>query len=297
MGEITICPELLTDLAGLSSSSRSSILKKLTAQEWPRCAEDIHYWLSPSAHGGVPYVFTKDEHAGFECVHCPPSSENNHAFYHLAHHLSHRHGVESDNTTIEGQRIVKAHFRQLPAIRPFPYDEPSMSYIKPIINTWLTQQLILVEKSRDMMATWMFIVMYTWDTIFHSGRQNFFQAQNAKKTYDLVRRAHHILKQQPSFFTPYPYTCKVGAWGGGELQIDTLDSEIIGMPEGNDQIRQYHPSGMFTDETAFHKNAEETFAAVKPAIQAGGRYTGVSTAYPAWFMHACKDTLDASILD
>jgi hypothetical protein len=52
---------------------------------------------------------------------------------------------------------------------------------------------------------------------------------------------------------------------------------------------------MFTDETAFHKDAGETFAAIKPAIQNGGRYTGVSSAYPGWFMLACKDQLDMEI--
>ncbi|MCX7827576.1 MAG: hypothetical protein N2689_18775, partial [Verrucomicrobiae bacterium] len=78
----------------------------------------------------------------------------------------------------------------------------------------------------------------------------------------------------------------------GELLVESLHSQIIGLPQGPDKIRQYHPTGIFTDETAFHPQAADTFAAVKPAIQSGGRYTGVSSAYPSWFMHACQDTLD-----
>ena len=77
---------------------------------------------------------------------------------------------------------------------------------------------------------------------------------------------------------------------------ESLGSEIEGFPKGGDQVRQYHPSGMFTDETAFHEDAGETFAAIKPAIANGGRYTGVSSAYPGWFMLAAKDLFEAEVV-
>ena len=44
------------------------------------------------------------------------------------------------------------------------------------------------------MATWLVVALYTWDTIFHPGRQNFFQSETAPKTLELVRRAWHIYK-------------------------------------------------------------------------------------------------------
>ncbi len=71
-----------------------------------------------------------------------------------------------------------------------------------------------------------------------------------------------------------------------------LDSEIIGLAQGPDQIRMHHPSGVFMDEAAFQEKAGDTFAAIKPAIQNGGRFTAISSAAPGWFALVCEDKLD-----
>jgi hypothetical protein len=76
------------------------------------------------------------------------------------------------------------------------------------------------------------------------------------------------------------------------MRLEELNSEILGFAQGGDQIRQYHPTGLFADEAAFQTAAEDSFGAAKPALQNGGRYTAVSSANPSYFMLLCKDRSD-----
>src|SRR5438445_228267 len=64
-------------------------------------------------------------------------------------------------------------YSELPTIRPFPLHD----YMLPIIDTWLNEQFFLIQKSRDMIATWTIVMLYTWDTLFHQGRQHIFQSE------------------------------------------------------------------------------------------------------------------------
>ncbi len=268
--------DTLARIAALPPADRRAALRALGRAEFERCAADPLYWLF---HPSIPYVYTIDYHPVYRCVLC---STEGHRHHKLRTHLQLAHNLDVDALA------ARSHFVELPPIRPFPHKP----YFEPIVRTWQTEQLILVEKSRDMMATWLFVALYAWDTLFHPGRQNFIQSETAKKTRELIRRAHFIWRNQPNFLRPHPVVYTVGTDGSGELHCEALNSSIIGLPQGSDKIRQYHPTGVFTDETAFHPQAAETFAAIKPAIQSGGRYTGVSSAAPSWFMHAALDTLD-----
>lgn len=281
--DVTITRELIDSLKKYPLARRKRILNELGHMEFSRCADSLHYWMDPNAHW-VPYVYTYDQHPMFKCNLCPSDSDEVHHNFKRQFHLEHAHGRPN-----AGYEEIRQCFTELSTTRPFP----SKEYFGTIATHWLQQPLMLVEKSRDMMATWMTITFYTWDTIFHGGRQNFFQSETAKKTRELVKRSLWIWQHQPRFIRDiHRFKFAIGVDGAGEFRSESLNSEIIGMPQGNDQIRQYHPSGVFTDETAFHEKASESFAAIKPSIQNGGRYTAVSTAFPSWFMLACGDVLE-----
>ena len=280
--DITLTNEIIEKVGKLPMARRQKIFAEIGKMEWDRCADSLHYWLDPTAHY-IPYVYTFDPHPMHKCLLCDPDNEEVHPTSKHKAHLELFH-----NKTNAGYEEMRQYFKEVPAIRALPGKE----YFGVIAQYWLYQPLLLVEKSRDMMATWMTVAFYTWDTIFHSGRQNFFQSQTAKKTRELVKRAKFIYEHQPKFIKDqHRFKFAIGVDGAGEFVCDSLNSEIIGVPQGSDQVRQYHPSGIFTDETAFHSDAGETFAAIKPAISNGGRYTGVSSAFPGWFQLACNDQL------
>lgn len=271
---------MLTKISRMPKAKRAAAMKLVGQEEWSRCADDIFYWLDPSAHL-VPYVYTKDPHPMHVCIMC-----NDGEAYHFNKrqiHLLNRHKV---NARTDNE--LKPYFKELPTIRPFP-DQP---YFKPIIESWLQEPLMVIEKSRDMMATWLGITMFYWDAFFHEGRQHIFQSETAMKTRELVERLQVIHDNQPKWFRDiHPVRVTEGIGKAGLAKCASLQSEIIGFPQGADKIRQYHPSGMFSDEAAFNPNASETFAALKPAIQNGGRYLAVSSANPSFFMHLAQDSV------
>lgn len=272
---IELNQDTISYLARCSPKERDKIYAEIGKVEWQHCADDMVYWLDHTRHL-LPYVYTRDPMPLYECTRC--NDGQGRAFDKRHPHLLNYHDIDTENEA--------EYFRELPTDRIwtlFPYHEP-------IIRVWLRHKILFIEKSRDMMTTWLVVAMYTWDTIFHKNRENIFQSDDSTKTSDLVERAYFIWNNQPAFLKSlHPATYASGNSRSGILRVPSLTSTILGFPAGPDQIRQYHPSGVFVDEAAFQAEAEAAFMAVKPAIQAGGRYTAVSSANPGFFMTACRD--------
>ena len=256
--------------------------------ELERCADDPLYWIDASRHvrtkaypGGLPYCFTKDPHKIYTCNLCGLEANEEKRVDHLEclHH----------EPTPTLHRLREA-FTILPAIRPFPMFE----YMEPIIDNWVGSQYFAIEKSRDMSATWLMIALHVWDAMFHKGRQHILQSEDAFKTLELVQRSYCVYENTPAFLKEAigPANYSKGTTKSGELYFTKMQSEILGLPQGADQIRQFHPTGVFSDEAAFQVEAGATFAAIKPAIMQGGRFSAISSANKSWFELVCRDRTD-----
>ena len=183
---------------------------------------------------------------------------------------------------------LDVHDRDNP-IKSFPDKE----YIKFIVDKWLTDRLLLVPKSRQMMLSWIMVALYLWDTQFHKGRLTFFQSKKADDANDLVKRAKLIWDNEPAFLKKYYEDGKFkdlicnpqnqGQHVYGALNFPDILSEIRGIPEGGDVIRMHTASGILSDEMAFQPEAKSAFTAARPTLSANGRWTGVSTAEDATF--------------
>lgn len=276
----------------LSPKMSSRLLKKMAEVEWCKCRDDIDYWLDATKHmptsnwpDGTPYVFTHDPHPMYKCTQCPVEEENFYPFNALHTHLEARHNIEEKNPA-----IIRGYFHEIPSVRPFPYHLP---YMKPIINYWQMEPLFVIEKSRDMVATWTMVMLFTWDTLYHEGAQNIMQSLTAAKAYDLVDRAWRIYKHQPAFLKKvHRASITKGDMKGGVLNVPSLGSSMMGFPQDPDTVRQFHPRGLFQDEAAFMPKAGDAFAAAKPTIQNGGRYGAISSANAGWFQLLCEDKLE-----
>lgn len=277
MTELEITKPLLSSIAKLPRGRRDGFLRLLGKIEFDRCAKDAMYWFDATRHDTIPYVFTQDPHPMYACTHC-------------------HDGISYSFNALPSHRCGPEYMQELPSTRPFTL----FPYLPPIIDAWLKEPMLAWEKSRDMMATWTTVALFTWDTFFHEGRQNIFQSDDSTKTAELVKRAAFICKNQPSFLRNHRrIEFSLGQTRSGELKIgggvENGGSEILGFPQGPDQIRQYHPSGIMLDEAAFQIEAGEAFAAIKPSIQNGGRCTMVSTANPSFFFYVCRDRTDEII--
>ncbi|HXC61437.1 MAG TPA: hypothetical protein VNV63_02065, partial [Nitrospiria bacterium] len=283
--DLDLTPDVLKYLAQLPAPARTKLLEEIGRQEWDKCASDPMYWIDQSRHA-LPYVYTRDPKQLYTCKGC--SDGNTYTFDSRIRHLQIRHEWEPDRLDVLTSYDFDEHFDGLPTTRPFTL----FPYIEPIVKTWLREKILFIEKSRDMMITWLTVTLYTWDTLFHKNRENIFQSDDSSKALDLVERAHFIWDNQPAFLkNVHPVSFSHGQTRGGILKVPDLKSVIYGFPAGPDQIRQFHPSGCFQDEAAFQAEAEAAFTAIKPAIQAGGRFTAVSSANAGWFHRCVKDVI------
>lgn len=272
--------DMIARLKRMTKAQQQIALVKIGQEEFARCSEDIFYWLDKTRHP-IPYAYTKDPKAMHECNLCTDGEA--HQFDKRAFHLLTYHKIEA-----HGESEIKRYFHEMDTVRPFPM----LPYIKPIIETFLSEKLIVLEKSRDMLGTWSAISFLTWDGIFHKGRQILYQSEDATRTRDLIDRSMTMWKNQPDWLkNVHKAAVAEGSNKAGIIKIPSLQSEILGLPKGSTKVRQYHPSAMFSDEAAFNPEASESFSAIKPAISAGGRYIAISSANPSWFMHVCRDTL------
>lgn len=288
LAEPFLTPERMERIARLQPTARREAMAAAAREEWERCSEDIFYWLTPAAHI-VPYVYTKDPKPLHRCKHCPESSDP------LTFSKRHLHLLNTHNLEVPDEKSLRAHYDELDTIRPFTMKE----YFPPIIETWLREDLMAIEKSRDMMMTWLVVIMFAWDTLFHRGRQNLFQSETAAKTRELVHeRAWIIYDSQPKWLKAvHKATYAEGSARAGLIEVPSLKgSQIVGFPQGPDKVRMYHPTGFFSDEAAFNPEASATFAAIRPAIMSGGKYTAISSANEGWFHRLCLDQLNQGSL-
>jgi magnesium chelatase family protein len=66
-------------------------------------------------------------------------------------------------------------------------------------------------------------------------------------------------------------------------------SEIWGIPQGGDVIRQHTGSGLFIDEAGFQADLEAALGAAQPMLKGGGRLDIVSSAEPGYFEELVED--------
>jgi hypothetical protein len=169
-------------------------------------------------------------------------------------------------------------------VKPFP----KLPYIKYFFNEWLNEDLIALHKNRRMLISWGFIVAHLWLAMFHPGAQIFFVSDKEQKSNELVRRAEFIYDHIPPDKMLLPRkrsaSCLLGFPG--------LDSFIMGLPSGSDQLRQYTASAIFFDEFAFWEAGQkEALASARPTVQGGGKLTIVSSVHEGPFYDICFDKL------
>lgn len=276
--ELDLTLDLLASVARLPARQREKVMEVIGTSEFRKCADDPLYWIDASRHGDLPYVYTVDPHKIYTCNICTLEVNEEKRVDHLE--VMHKEAHPSLHR-------LREIFTILPAVRPFPM----FPYMAPIIEAWMGSQYFAMEKSRDMGATWLLIALHTWDCMFHNGRQHIFQSEDAYKTLELIQRAEAIYDNTPKFLRSVigPASCSKGTTKSGEMYFSKQKSELLGLPQGANQIRQFHPSGIFSDEAAFQLEAGATFAAIKPAIMMGGRFSAISSANRSWFEKVCRD--------
>lgn len=152
-------------------------------------------------------------------------------------------------------------------------------YMRELAQLFLDEQLLLVEKSRQMMVTWLMIACHLWDAQFHEGRRIFIQSKKEVDANHLIDRAKIIYNNYPEYYRRVIHNLFPAREPMAYLKLEfpKQNSVLQGTAQGADVLRQYTASRIFQDEMAFQDKAEEAFIAAKPTIVGGGSFIGVST--------------------
>lgn len=164
-------------------------------------------------------------------------------------------------------------------------------YLAHLTRYWMAHPLVAVPKSRRMRISWWGIAIHLWLALHRRGTKIAFVSRKegrdeSEGSAELVWRAKFILDHLPKTI-PHPSA----EYKFCRLAFPDLDSEIIGVGQGADQLRQHTITAILGDECAFWEHARQFYAASKPTIEGGGRLTLISSANPGFFEQLVHDRL------
>jgi hypothetical protein len=179
-----------------------------------------------------------------------------------------------------------SHWREAGAHSPYR-SFPDKPYFRPLVEAFQNEPVMFVEKSRDMMLSWLFVGLFTHKAMTTPGIEVLFQSQKEDKAFELVDYARTLYEQQDEKLRELHPLAK-GRQSGGEIEFAN-GSRIIGIPGGGDQVRSYHPWGLLQDEAAFMPEAGKAYDHAVPVCQ---KIVVVSSAGPGWFSEQCQSATD-----
>jgi hypothetical protein len=161
---------------------------------------------------------------------------------------------------------------------------PDKEYLSYICTAWLKHDLLAIPKTRRMMLSWLMIALHLWAALFHPNSAIFVQSKKQEDSDFLIadKRMMFIYNNLPK-----THRWPVCAYKSCNIAVSN-GSYIKAIGQGADQLRGYTASYIMLDECAFWEQAEDTWAALKPTVQGGGRVVLVSSAGPGFYQRICE---------
>lgn len=164
---------------------------------------------------------------------------------------------------------------------------PAYPWLELVTREWQANRLIAIPKSRRMMISWLMVYLHLWLAMWHPGVAAFFVSQSERLSSDLIEKCDFIFRHIPDNVMLKPKIKRKHCL----IEFPGLDSYIMGIPEGENQLRSYTATALCFDEWAFWERPMESLAAAKPTITGGGRLTIVSTPGKECFRELCFDSI------
>lgn len=167
--------------------------------------------------------------------------------------------------------------KNTPPVAPFP----KKSYFIWLVTLLLTEPTLFIPKSREMMTSWLVCAYISWMTQWLPQIQWIIQTEKEDKATELINYCRILYRREPEWMQQKnPLTTDNTV----ELRRKN-GSHILAVPQGENQVRLYHPYGYMQDEAAFLPEAEQCFNAVRPVAK---QIVCVSSDEVGWFHHQTK---------
>lgn len=172
--------------------------------------------------------------------------------------------------------------------KPFP-DWP---YLHEMVDLYLTERGLLIEKARQLMLTWLFAAIVVWEVRSKPGQRWGWVSLKEGHADEALERMWAVVERMPG----QPVRTQQGAKafrdaGGvlwqrshGRISIPSLRSNVHAMSQSVDDARSFTFSGIVVDEAAFQPKFKDAYASLKPTIDKG-RFVAITTAGPFGFCH------------
>lgn len=155
-------------------------------------------------------------------------------------------------------------------------------YLIRVAREWFENPLVVVAKSRQTMLTWIISACFLWDAMFRKARLNIVVSKKSDDANEVLNRIKGIYMRMPLsdfWHSHMPVKKSPGNECGSYCLMEFVHnkSRIMGLSQNPDDIKGLTASNIFSDEVAAQERARETFVAMKPTLDGGGRYVAVST--------------------
>ena len=172
---------------------------------------------------------------------------------------------------------------------------PDKEYLKRICHLAENEKILCIPKSRRMMMTWCCLAICLWEAMYHENQTIFIQSKKFDDSAYLMgeSRLMFMYNNLPHGRHQFPkVTKKISSEKGYSFIRFSNGTTIFAVAEGADQLRQYTASRVYCTEMAFWDNAEETWMALRPVIQGGGRILIDSSANPGFFSKIVNENIN-----
>ncbi len=153
-----------------------------------------------------------------------------------------------------------------------PRKFPEWEFVHEIANALDAHDRLLVVKSRQMMVTWIGCAYVLYQALNSGPGVHLVISKEERSAKEMIDRIRFMLAHSwEEDDRPKHKASK------GTIHFSELETRIISLPAAPYAVRGQSPRTLFWDEMAFTPEDEEIWAAVKPAVDSGGRFLGVST--------------------
>lgn len=156
-------------------------------------------------------------------------------------------------------------------------------YLSALARQWQSAAppLLLVPKARRMRLSWLFVALHVWLAWTRPAAKVFFVSSKESKSAELLERARGILARLSLAGGPALHV--TARADPPELRLTETGTQLFGVAEGADQLRQYTATAIMADEFGTWEWPRAAYTAMRPCIDGGGRLTVVSSAWPGFW--------------
>lgn len=157
---------------------------------------------------------------------------------------------------------------------------PRLSYFEVVMRYMLSEPVLFIWKSRELMTSWLACGYISWMLQWYPGVMWLIQTEKLGKAEQLIEYCRILYRRQPAWMQ-----AKNRIVTDNNTELERANgSKVVAIPQGENQVRLYHPYGYLMDEAAFLPDAEQCFNAARPVVK---QVIAVSTDELGWYHNCC----------